>query len=111
MLQQLSSSLNEGEPSMPEQLYPCYGGPHDGCFYPMKKCPQEYKEFLVRGRKVLLYKKIKPERLDFTTLARASRIMPSAFDTLSDEDSEEECKTKLNDSIPNPFNPFPYQNP
>lgn len=95
---------------MSEQLYPCYGGPHDGCFYPMKKCPLEYKEFLVRGRKVLLFKKIKPDRLDFTTLARASRLLPSTFDGLPDEDSEEECTPRLLLPPNTPPNPFSSEN-
>ena len=96
---------------MTEQLYPCYGGQHDGCFYPMKKCPPDYKEFLVRGRKVLLYKKIRPEMIDFTTLARASRMLPSAFDDLYEdgsEDLEDGCRpTKSHLEPPNSPNSFP----
>lgn len=59
---------------MAELAIPCYGGPYDGGFY--SRAPIGYKEFDVRKRKVFLWKTIKVEYLDFTTLESAATMKP-----------------------------------
>lgn len=80
---------NEGDPSVADIVIPCYGGPNDGAYFPQTKPPLGYRKFQVRGRIVYLWRMIKVERLDFTTLDRASRMLPSAFDEPDTEVDEE----------------------
>lgn len=68
------------EQFMAEMLLPCYAGPYDGQYFPHTKPPIGYRKFTVRGRMIWLWKSVRVERLDFNTLSKASRIMPSAFD-------------------------------
>ena len=66
------------EATMPTIMFPCYGGPYDGKFYSENRCPGGYRQFEVRGRMVYLWNTIKVERIDFDTLARASKLGKSS---------------------------------
>lgn len=73
------AAKSEGDFSMSEDsapLLPCYGGPKDGKFFPEGTWVAGYKTFEVRGRKVFLFRDLKVERIDFNTLARASKMLP-----------------------------------
>ena len=72
--------------TMAEVLLPCYGGPYDGKFFPETRQPSGYRIFLVRGKNIWLWNTMRVERLDFTILGKASKILPSAFDYQDPED-------------------------
>lgn len=74
--------------TMAEVLIPCYGGPYDGQFFSDKRAPLGYRSFDVRGRMIYLWQTMKVERLDFNTLARASKQKPSAFDDHPEEEKK-----------------------
>jgi hypothetical protein len=71
---------NKRDEFMAEMLLACYAGPYDGQYFPHTKPPIGYRKFTVRGRMVWLWKCIRVERLDFNTLSKAARAMPSQFD-------------------------------
>jgi hypothetical protein len=70
------AAYNKTEHNMAEVVIPCYGGPYDGRFYGIIHPPIGYKEFDCRERKIYLWKTIRVEYLDFTTLEKAAMMEP-----------------------------------
>lgn len=65
--------------SMADKLLPCWGGHRDGEFHPEDKPPLGYKLFPIDKGHIFMWKTIKPEHLDFSTLRDASIITPEEF--------------------------------